>query len=307
MSYIEFSTEKNSISIIKTSPSSRENLVIKPTEIKGVSIYEKEKEFCGVAVESFLTDIELKSVKSESYFKSLLENNNIPFLYVGQGPTGVEYSETLNKKLKSHRPDFLVNFPDIGSLFFDVKCRYKIGFSNSNRYFYLFRDEADSLINLHEKLLIPVWLAFYDSESVDTKPEKIHLMPISLFKQLRDALRQRLTEREYKFFSVFRIPEDLLTPIVDKFVFQVGHSVISESLMAKTSNNYKGLFRRIEDEVRGAIRKGKVLKSKLSDKLIAESLSFVIRPEIDNVVAVLIDEGTVIYEPRKPLGLLGEE
>lgn len=307
MSYIEYSTDKNSISILKTSSWLRESLTIKPSRITEISLYEKDGKFCGVEFSGFLSDIELKSVKSEGYFKNLLESNNIPFLYVGQGPSGIEYSETLNKKMKSHRPDFLVNFPDIGSLFFDVKCRRKIGFSGSSKLFYLFRDEAESLINLHEQLLIPVWIAFYDSETVDKKPEKFYLLPISLFKQLRDALRQKLSEREYKFISTYRIPDDLLTPVVDKFVFQVGHNVISESLVTKAANNYKGLSRRIEDEIRGLIRKEKILKSKIAERLMAETLPFVIRPEIDNILSALVDEGNVVYEQRKPLRLLGED
>ena len=54
------------------------------------------------------------------------------------------------------------------------------GFPNSSkRYFQVFKAEIEGLINLHERLLVPVWVAFIDESivSADTTEPEFYILP----------------------------------------------------------------------------------------------------------------------------------
>jgi hypothetical protein len=254
--------------------------------------------------------LELKGTKAENLFKSLLDENDVHFLYIGQGPLGLERSNVLKDKMKSKRPDFLVNLPDMGILFLDVKCRQKKGFpTSSKKYFQLFKSEIISLINLHEQLLVPVWIAFVDefiiSDDKSKKPE-FYLIPISLLKKYFDQLRENLSERESEMLTSVKIPDELLYEVKEKFAFKVGVSSINEELAKSFAKNYKGLIRRIEDKIKDCIRTNSVLKTNLSQKIIKDTSKFAFRNEVENILSQLINEKVIEYEAKRPLSLLGE-
>ena len=206
MAYIDYDQTRNSISLIRGIANFYNQLSY--VEADGnFQIIEEEGKFKGIKVYEFLSRLELKGLKAEIKFKNLLENNSIPYLYVGQGPLGIEKSNVLKETTKSKRPDFLVNLPDIGILFFDVKCRQKIGFPRKpSKYFQIFVKEAQGLINLHEQLLISVWIAFYDESNVDKESsDTFYLLPISLLKSYMKSLFQKLGERDSRIVSSLRI------------------------------------------------------------------------------------------------------
>jgi hypothetical protein len=69
----------------------------------------------------------------------------------------------------------------------------------------------------------------------------------------------------------------------------------------------EGMVRRIEDEFRGFIRKGPMLKSGLARKMIAsQKLHFLLDVDVAVAMACMIHEGVIRYEAGKPLGLSGE-
>jgi len=310
MAYIDFDPKFNSIKLIKGIVKHETEL----TEIKAkgdkYSIYKEKDEFKGIKLNDYLSELELKGAKAENLFKSLLDENDVPFLYIGQGPLGMERSNVLKEKMNSKRPDFLVNLPDMGILFFDVKCRQKKGFPTSSKtYFQLFKSEIVGLINLHEQLLVPVWIAFIDeyivSDETSTKPE-FYLIPISLLKKYFDQLKDNLTDRENEMLTSVRIPDELLYEVKDKFAFKVGVSNINGELAKTFAKSYKGLIRRIEDKIKECIRTKSVLKTNLSQTIIKDTSKFAFRNEVESILSKLISEKVIEFEPKKPLTLLGE-
>lgn len=312
MAYIHFDVKSNSIKILKGLISPNTEWYEVPSKSKLYSII-KDKEFNdfrGVKVQDYMSSLELKGFVAEAIFKDMMEKNNLPFLYVGQGPLGLEKSTVLKDKLNSKRPDFLVKLPDIGTLFFDVKCRKKIGFPNSTeKYFQLNISEILGLGNLHEQLMIPVWVAFVDesklNDSLSGFPE-FFIVPISTLKKYFEKLRESLNLREIEMLTSIRIPFELLIKIQDDFDFKIGRIVMDDLVAKNFAKNYKGLIRKIEDQIKNSIRTDKLLKTNLSKSLISQTGNFAFKHEVDKILTHLIKEGIIEYEPKKPLTLLGE-
>ncbi len=312
MAYIHFDSQTNSIKVIRGLVTPTTEFIEIDSKGNNYSIFKNQEtnDFIGVKLNSYMSPLELKGFKAETVFKLMLEKNNVPFLYVGQGPLGIEKSNILKDKMNSKRPDFLVNLPDIGTLFFDVKCRQKKGFPNNRKtFFQLFDSEINSLINLHEQLLVPVWVAFVDeSQLMDGTLEesKFFIVPISTLKKYCDRLKQNLNEREIKMLTSIRIPDEFLFEINTAFTFKVGITSVDDELVKEFSKKYKGLIRKIEDQIKNCIRTQKVLKSNLTQTLIKETGSFAFRNEVEKILSTLIEEKVVVYEPKKLLSLLGE-
>lgn len=311
LSYLEFDSKNNHMRVIRGDSRYRDGIRTVDSEENAIGFVTRRRECIGAQINNFLTPSELQGFKAEEIFQAMLTRNEVPSLYVGQGPSGIEYSKPLKKGLESNRPDFLVNFQDIGSLFFDVKCRTKIGLNSGTKpYFYLFKAEADQLLNLHENLLIPVWVAFYDKSnlkhSIESTPRKFSLLPISLYKKLRDGIKERLKASDYDLISTFRIPGDLLTEVENELNFSVGFNTISDELLDKVALKYTALIRIIKDEIKNLIRSEQVVKSHVAERLLAGSLKSSFRAEIEDCIRSLIDDETIVFEKRKPLRLSGE-
>jgi hypothetical protein len=312
MAYIDFDSETNSIKVIRGIMSLNTDLEEIAAKGTSYSIYKdkESKEFKGLKLNNYMSELELKGFKTEMIFKELLEKNNVPYLYVGQGPLGIERSNVLKDKLNSKRPDFMVNLPDIGSLFFDIKCRRKKGFPNSKaKYFQLFESEVISLINLHEQLLVPVWVAFMDESELNDSSNpisKFNIVSISNMKKFYDKLKGSLTDRENEMLTSIRIPDELLFTLNDHFNFKVGGTTIDQAVIIDFSKKYKGLIRKIEDLIKNSIRTEKILKSNITNSLIKHTGDFAFRNEVERILATLIKEEVIVFEPKKPLSLLGE-
>jgi hypothetical protein len=312
MAFIEFDSKNNSIKVIRGIVTPTTEFIEIDSKGNNYSIFKNQetKDFTGVKLNSYMSPLELKGYKAETVFKLMLEQNNVPFLYVGQGPLGIEKSNILKDKMNSKRPDFLVNLPDIGTLFFDVKCRQKKGFPNNKKtYFQLFDSEINTLINLHEQLLVPVWIAFVDESKFKNgimQESQFFIVPISTIKKYYDRLKLNLDQKEIKMLTSIRIPDEFLFEINTSFNFKVGISIVDEELIKEFAMKYKGLIRKIEDQIKNCIRTKNVLKSNLTQTLINETGSFAFKNEVDKILQSLIEEKVVVYEPKKPLSLLGE-
>lgn len=164
MSYSKYLSDRNSIFVCK-GPIWDFNELEPDFENNNYVVLKnpKKQEFDGVEIKNFLSANELYGMRAEERFKALLESNNAPYLYIGQGPFGIERSGVLIEQSKSKRADFLVNIPNMGTLLFDVKCRSKLPLKAAGeRYFSLFVSEIDALHNLQKLVMLPVWLAFFD-------------------------------------------------------------------------------------------------------------------------------------------------
>lgn len=307
MSYIDFDYENNSILVCKGHAKKKDKIKIE-NDFEGYSEYALNGEFNGVKIKDFLSLYEQEGVKGESKFKKLLEKNNIPYLYIGQGPFGIERSGVLIDTIKSKRADFLVNIKDMGTLLFDVKCRSRIGFHNSEeKYFSLFASEIDALYNLQKSILMPVWLAFIDRETIDHNGVPIfYFISISTIEKYRSGLSIFLSDTDdFDEIKVFRIPNSLFTKIEDKIIFEVGYSNIEEEILEKYAKKHIGFNRVIKDKIKELIRNNNCYKSNVYNEL-CENIDYCFKKEIDNYVNIMIEKRIIDFKKRVYLKLVGE-
>jgi hypothetical protein len=312
MASILFDHNENSVQILKSN--FRKDIKLSVSEnftySDHFSVLTEENEFIGVRVHQYLSDLELKGAKAEIKFKDFLDENEIPFLYIGQSHQGIERSNALQDKLKSRRPDFLVNFREIGTLFFDVKCRQKKGFiKSSKKYFHLSQYELEGLSKL-SALHIPVWIAFIDEHDISfkSKVDSFYLASISDIKDFYDQLIKKLDVNDQAVLDCIRIPEELITQIDGKSLsFKIGFSKFSDDkVISDFAEKYYAIFQNIRDVLRNYIRNNTVFKSHIIEATIKQTSSFAFRYEVSKILAQMIENGSVIYEPKKPLKLKGE-
>jgi len=312
MAVLRIDSKENKIDLFKGNHfyynSTEEQKNITKINNNGYDVLVDGEKFVGVSVHNYLSKPELKAIKSEEKFKDFLEKNNAPFLYIGQGLNGIEQSFALTHDTASRRPDFLVNLPDLGVIFIDVKCRKQVKFSNSDTsYFQLFNSEIIGLRNLQANLLVPVWIAFIEEPSIFHGDENpiFKLIPMSLVQKYYDMLKEELGESFADIVS-FRIPNELLIAQDGGFKFEFGLSNISEELIGKYRDNYIGLLRVLREKINNGIRESDLPKTNLSKKLMNELGDMVLIPEIKHVIENQIKKGDIIYTAYQPLKLRGE-
>lgn len=127
-----------------------------------------------LTIPNCLTENERKGFLAEQKFAEFLDNNNIPYLYIGQLASSLSYSQTF-KESGVRRPDFLICHPDYGNLLIDVKARTR----NSDN-FYIYDTEYSGLLKAQESVKTPVWVAFVDIQLLieDVRPE-FYFIPLS--------------------------------------------------------------------------------------------------------------------------------
>ncbi len=308
MSYINYKSEENSIYVCKGHSKSFDKLIQHQNENE-FSILRNEEKFSGIKINNFLSEREFNGLRGEEKFKQLLENNNVPFLYIGQGPFGIERSGVLLEQVNSKRADFIVNIPDMGTLLFDVKCRTKISFKkNGDKYFSLSVRELEALNNLQELILMPVWLAFYEREKIkQNQSDVFYFIPISLIHKFYGGLFNYYNnENDFKDITVLRIPNELFTTVKEKIIFEVGYSKIEDDLLKEFAIKNIGFNRKLKDRIKDIIRKKDCYKSHLSKIISQDSSEFITPNEINICIQQMIDNGVILYEKRKKLKLFGE-
>ncbi len=309
MSYINYKSEENSIYVCKGYSKSFDNLKSE-SQNENFETLTNKGVFNGIKINKFLSDRELDGLKCEEEFKTLLEENNVPFLYIGQGPFGIERSGVLIEQTKSKRADFILNIPDMGTLLFDVKCRTRIGFKNNDeKYFSLFVSELEALHNLQKSILMPVWLAFYDRDLINNgKKNPSYFLPITVLHKFWGKMYDYFDkETQFNEIKVVRIPFELLTKVEDdKIIFKVGYSNIDEELLKNFAIKNLGFNRKLKDSIKQIIRENDCFKSNISELLLKDSKDFLTPNEIGFAIKDLIDNNIIDYQPRKKMGLIGE-
>jgi len=309
MAYVNYDPESNYYEVIRgVYNSSRE---FREDEASpDISFLVEGQDIAGVRLRNIFEKNEVLGAKGEEYIKGFMERNGVPYLYVGQGPTGIQKSEVLKNDLQAHRPDFLIHLPDLGTLFFDVKCRWRRAFNEKgDTCFYLFRGEMEALIKLHFNLFIPVWVAFLDSHTINRKDPRpaMHMVCASQLSAFWTELKKHLSEKEVRSLGVIRLPTALLQEVKEKLEFQIGIQKIPEDLVARYADLHRGMVRRVQDEVRTFIRKNQVLKTGMARKMLTlEKLPFLLDADVNAALNSMIHDNIIRFEERKPLTLVGE-
>ncbi len=308
MSYLDFDHENNSILVCKGDARNKRKIHLN-NEHAEYSEYTLDGEFNGLRINDFLSEFEQDGLKGELRFKELLEKNNIPYLYIGQGPFGIERSGILIDKTKSKRADFLVNIQDMGTILFDVKCRNKIGFHNTDeKYFSLFTSELEALNNLQKSILMPVWLAFTERDSINkTEKPTFYFISISTILKYWAGLFDFLSDRnDFEEIKVIRIPNSLFTKIEDKIIFEVGYLNIEDKILNEYAKKYIGFNRIIKDKIKEVIRNKDCYKSKIYSELRKNEIDFCFPYEVSNCIENMIKKKIIDYKPKQYLKLIGE-
>ncbi|WP_434981423.1 hypothetical protein [Daejeonia sp. YH14] len=306
MSYIDFDHNTNSILICKGDAKKRKQ-IIKSNSTNDFNTFVYENKFVAVEIIDFLSPFEQDGIKGELQFKQLLEKNDIPYLYIGQGPFGIERSGVLLDKMKSKRADYLVNIKDMGTILFDVKCRNKISFhTKKEKLFSIFISELKALKNLQDSILMPVWLAFIERKSVDTTP-KFHFISISSLSKFWFGLSNYYTDaNKYNEITVLRIPNELFTKIDEKIVFEVGYKSIDKKILNNHAKLNIGLNRFLKDKIKETIRNKSCFKSKIFEELQSADIDFCYASEVNLCLENMIRSKVIEFTPKMPLKLFGE-
>jgi hypothetical protein len=311
MSYSKYQPDQNSIFVCKGNTWDFPNLETEPVS-QHLTILKnpKTREFSGVEVKNFLTYNELTGMRAEERFKAMLEHNNVPFLYIGQGPFGLERSGVLIEQSKSKRADFLVNIPNMGTLLFDVKCRTKQPLkATGERYFTLFLSEIEALHNLQKLVMLPVWLAFFDRKKIEVTSgaEPYYFIPIIVLRKFLQGMQKiAKDENELQNLLVVRIPNELLKPVTKKMIFDVGYVNIKDELMIDFAKKHIGYIRRMKDKIKSIIREEQTYKTRIASLISKEHEEGAFHAEINYFVEQMIEAGIIEYETYKPLKLYGE-
>lgn len=303
MSYIYFNDKENSILVCKGKSWDKKDVEKKESH-KNYEVFYLNDNFEGVKISNFLSPLEQDGLKAELRFKELLEINKIPYLYIGQGPFGIERSGILIDETKSKRADFLVNLKDMGTILFDVKSRNKISFhNNEEKFFPLFVSELNALYNLQNSILMPVWVAFIDKNHIKNKSIFYFVSISSLMNFLEGMANYSIDTKE---IIVLRIPDELLTRIDERIIFEVGHQNVNEQLLEKFAKRNIGLNRVIKDKIKEGIRNKKCFKSKIYENIKYLNINFCFKQEVNYHLNEMINLKVVEYQKKEVLRLSGE-
>lgn len=303
MGYTEFNPKENTLDVVIGTKNPNVKLTFRKIERQeNFSFILNQSDTIGVRVDRFLSKVELKGYRAENLFKDLLDQVSIPYLHIGQSPG--DHSRIL-QDIKSKRPDFLINIPQLGILLFDVKCRRKMGFDDpDNKYFQINKEEIERLYELQHKLLLPVWIAFLDEALIfkihDTVKSKcdFHLASLTELNSFLQELKINLTEKEYSKISSIRVPNELLSLFSGELNLQFGAKKVSAQKVKEFADGYKFILDKVEKQIIYNVTKKNIYKSYLKEKVRSR---YMLMNEIDHLLNILIQDNIISYKPKEYL------
>ena len=150
-------------------------------------------------------------ILGENAFADICNKFGCEHLHIRQGP-GVEYSDKM-RETGQKRPDFLVNIPNLTSLFVDVKVRPAIPagvasiLSGEEAFSVDFKDFL-KMKALENRMRISTWYAFIKKKNEnEIYGSKIYLVPLSrVEKNIPSHIREKMLGKEEVKWDYIRIP-----------------------------------------------------------------------------------------------------
>jgi len=205
MAEISRNSEENSVEIFKGFHKSKFSQDLDYTKVSSSKlelIKDKKSKILGVKFNEFFEKIEIASYYAENLMKQNLERSKYFSLYLGMHFEINEKDSNFHLNIGNTRPDFLVNNPNVGNYFIDVKCRKQYSFmleeekqvkvevkaqqkskvkaknskidkykkvieKNEILFFNITRDEILELLSIQKQLKIPIILAIKDFNQFD--------------------------------------------------------------------------------------------------------------------------------------------
>ncbi|MDQ0968305.1 hypothetical protein QFZ20_003708 [Flavobacterium sp. W4I14] len=296
MSYLKYNCDENSLLIHKGATQFKKNEVKTDQET-----YIIPKEYKSAKINDFLSKHELIGFNGELKFKKLLDDNKIPYLYIGQGAYGIEKSKTLLDHSESKRPDFLLNIKDLGTILFDVKCRAKMNcVNNKEAFFALFISEINALFELQKSVQMQVWIAFIERDENEVLKDYFHFISISnLYKFLEEIQK----DNSFQQIKVLRIPNQFLKKIGKKISFNVGHVDFSPKIIQKSIQIHLELMENLKNQIIMFIQNNKSYKSNIGREIIKNNMKTYYSKEIESCMNTLINDKVILHSKYKHLSL----
>lgn len=281
------SKEKPTLNYLIDCDLENENNIIISNPYNEFSVYDLDCNFEKAVLNYFSFNLKLSNLNEELSFKTLLENNKIPYLYTGNGLFAIE-----TDKKKFRKVDFLVNLRGFGRVIFDLKCREKVKFYNSDtKYFSILTSEIQELKNLQADVSLPLWISFSDKNLVDKKEKTIfYLVSISTIEKFWKNLRLYFDDLEnFKEIKILRIPNEFFIKSECVVSLESEQNQIDEKILNDFSKKIYAHNKKIKEELILFIKKNdKYLKSKIAKKLSKEKLFFCSEDEINEHLDRLI-------------------
>jgi hypothetical protein len=263
---------------------------------------DKKNTVVGVDIQKFFSNVEKKGRQAEELFKQYLDNQNIPSLYIGQGLNGIEQLILGGDSDKIKRPDFLVTLPNFGHMFFDVKCRKKLGVKE-NKYFYLEELDFERLYNLQRKLMMPVWVAFGDADAVYRKTAEFYVAPVKILHSYHQALANEIESSIRAKIVHFFIPNELLCPLKeedDSFSVRLTSASVIPAIVKNYADLHRTRIRLIAKEVYSLIAEQKLFKKEAVERLFGHHKESITHKEWDHFIKT---DDRIKYKPYSSLQL----
>jgi hypothetical protein len=155
-------------------------------------------------------------IKGEMAFAGKCDEFGCEYLHIKQ-ESGGEFSDKM-RKTGQKRPDFLINIPDLTSLFVDVKVRERRPAGEQSQVlrsiegFYVKYSDLLKMRELERRMRICTWYAFFaQNGDREIYSSSAYLIPISrVEKHLTNALMEKLKNNEKDEKWEIRIPESCM-------------------------------------------------------------------------------------------------
>ena len=302
-----------------------------PVKDSNLEMLKSRKKIIGARFKNFYEKIEIASYYAENELKKILERNKFFSIYLGMHFELDEKDKSFYLNIGNTRPDFLVNLPGIGNVFVDVKCRKLLTFQQDAKTedkkdsegedeafklcFNINKDEVHQLLQIEQKLNIPVWLAFKDYNCFDYLKKEysdhdFYLIPVSDVSEYIERLDSAL-KRYSKLFYSYRIPIDVLTKTAKLSSIRF-HTDFDTDLIKKMAEISISSLSKIKKEILDLVSTEKVYKTylpyilsgnELSNSKSNGKLAEFTPQDINSVLWYLIDKGELHYRKEKYLKL----
>ena len=307
-----------------------------PVKDSNLEMLKSRKKIIGARFKNFYEKIEIASYYAENELKKILERNKFFSIYLGMHFELDEKDKSFYLNIGNTRPDFLVNLPGVGNVFIDVKCRKLLTFQqdaetgdnkkdnkeNDEAFklcFNINKNEVHQLLQIEQKLNIPVWLAFKDYNCFnyhkkEYSDQDFYLIPVSDAVEYIEKLDSALKKYSKLFYS-YRIPVDALTKTAKLSSIRF-HTDFDADLIKKMAEISILALSKIKKEILNLVSTEKVYKTylpyilsgnELSNSKFKGKLAEFTPQDINSVLWYLIDKGELHYRKEKYLKINTEK
>jgi hypothetical protein len=301
LALLRYNLENNSLDILQRFRRSSSSLLAREA-VHGYRYLENDGRVVGLRIENALSHFELIGAKGEDEFAAFLDANQIPAYRLDQSWEGVGRTVHLSKRLRARRPDFLMRIGPEKNAYVDVKSHKKAKLTEGGPEFDLvFDEEIDELVNFENAFGTEVWVCFHDSLSRRLE-HRFSLASVGAIASFRAKLRERFPPLAH-LTPVLRLPESVMHSFSTVVSGDSKVALVNDDAVEKIGTQTIALLAFVRAEILRHLSAFPTMRSDIG-RVISNAIELVYCREVDAIVADLIGQGQVGFEPRKPLRVL---